>query len=72
MAKIKVGDTVMWRGGFGIQSPEPAKIVNMEMTHEPRSKYGWSVDEADWSEKDYIIVILDNDHWAYGEQISPI
>lgn len=68
---LRVGDTVMWRGNFGSAPAIPAKVTDMERSHRPRDKYGQSVDEADWADKDYIVVSLDNGHWAYGEQISP-
>lgn len=73
MAKIKVGDTVMWRGSFGMDPAQPAVIDNIEQMDQPRSKYGGeSVEEADWANKHYLLVTLTNGHWAYGEQISPM
>ena len=72
MAKIKVGDTVMWRGGFGREAPKPARIVAMDKTEMPREKYGQSVTEADWSEKNYLVVSLNTGNWAYGEQLEPM
>jgi len=69
--KIKVGDTVMWRGSFGCETPLPAKITGIEYCKEPRSKYGITVDESDWKDKEYLVVTLDNKHWAYGEQLDP-
>lgn len=69
---IKVGDTVMWRGCFGRDAAVPAKIEQMEMTEQPRTKYGVEVRAAFWDDKDYLLVTLDNGHWAYGEQLSPL
>lgn len=70
---VKIGDTVMWRGDFGRGKPEPVKVVGMELTETPRAKYGVSVDEALWSsvKTNRVIFTLDNNKWAYGEQISP-
>lgn len=71
-AVLKVGDTVMWRGGFGMDPPKPAKVLAIERTRQRRTKYGWNVDEIDWADKDYALVTLDTGNWAYGEQISPL
>ena len=70
MSYLKKGDQVWWRGGFGQQSKKLATVLNIEVTN--GEKYGDEVDEVLWSEvKDrYITVDLDNEHWAYGEQIS--
>ena len=72
MSMMKVGDTVMWRGCFGMDAPKPAKIESIEETQQRRSKYGDAVSEIAWSRKDYALVTLDNGHWAYGEQLSPV
>lgn len=32
MSKLKVGDQVMWRGGFGRDAPQVATIAGMEVT----------------------------------------
>ena len=72
MSMMKVGDTVMWRGCFGMDAPKPAKIESIEETQQRRSKYGDAVNEIAWSRKDYALVTLDNGHWAYGEQLSPV
>jgi len=73
MAKIKVGDTVLWRGGFGCDAPKPAKIVAMDKSEHAHDKNGgYSVAEADWNEVNYLTVTLDNNHWAYGTQLFPM
>lgn len=70
--KIKVGDTVMWRGGFGSCVPLPAIIDRMEVTTHPRCKYGKMVDEVaiELIEANRVLFTLDNGHWAYSEQIK--
>jgi hypothetical protein len=72
--RLKVGDKVMWRGAWGT---EPAKEVTVESMQQcPQgSKYGKDIKSANWtvvmgSRK--ILVDLDNGHWAYGNQLSPI
>lgn len=68
--KLKVGDTVKWRGDFGSASPKDATVESIEITN--GGKYGRVVDEVEWS-KVYgrnVVVNLTNDTWAYGDQIS--
>ena len=68
MAKLSVGDKVMWRGGFGNDAPKEATITSIELC-KVGEKYGMSVSSAEWSQKDRIVVDLDNGHWARGHQL---
>ena len=68
---LKVGDRVMCRGGFGSDAPKEAIVESIEICP-TGEKYGKQVYEVEWSKKDYIVVDLDNGHWARGHQISPI
>jgi len=72
MKIIKVGDTVSWRGSWGSHPPRAAKVIHIEKTEQPRQKYGESVDSIKVTEKSYAVFILDNGHWAYGDQIRRI
>ena len=72
MSTLKIGDKVWWRGGFG---GDPVKIATVESIEITRGgKYGDAVDEVPWSEvyDRNVTVDLDNDHWAYAEQIKRI
>lgn len=72
MKKLRVGDTVNWRGSWGRDPKKPAKVEGIEITN--GDKYGYEVSEVDWK-KVYgrnVTVDLDNGHWAYADQISPI
>ena len=71
MKTLKVGDEVMWRGGFGSDAPRKAKVVGIELCR-AGEKYGEPRESVDWSKKDRIVVDLDNGHWAKGHQIDPI
>ena len=67
---LKIGDKVWWRGGFGSEPPKIAVAQGIEITN--GDKYGFPVDNVSWS-KVYdrnVTVDLDNNHWAYAEQIS--
>jgi hypothetical protein len=72
MSKLKIGDTVNWRGCFGSDPKKKAKVEGIQITG--GGKYGDDVDEIDWSEMydRNAVVDLDNGHWAYAEQVSKI
>lgn len=69
---LKVGDTVLCRGGWGSEAPQPVTITHLELCVEPGDKYGVPVAELPWAEKDRAVMNLDNGHWAYGSQIDPL
>ena len=71
MEKLKIGDNVMWRGGFGSDAPKPAKVTGIEKCAEGK-KNGETIFSVPWDKVDSrkIVVDLDNGHWAYGTQIS--
>ena len=73
MSKLKVGDTVNWRGSFGYDISHKAIVDGIEINVKG-GKEGDPVDEVDWSEvtRENCVVSLDNGHWAYGNQIKPI
>ena len=71
MSKVlKIGDTVLWRGGFGSEPARLAVVEGIEITG--GYKYGDSVDEVPWSEvyDRNVTVDLDSEHWAYASQIK--
>jgi hypothetical protein len=72
MMIIKVGDRVNWRGGFGADTPKIATITGMDITEQPREKYGESVEEVDIDliRQNRVLFSLDNGHWAYSDQIE--
>ena len=72
MSKLKIGDEVIWRGSWGKDAPKRAKVEAIEITG--GGKYGTPVDEVEWSKvRDRNITVdLDNGHWAYASQISPV
>ena len=73
MSKLKIGDKVWWRGGFGSDPRKVATVTGIEITR--GYKYGDSVEEVDWAEVygRNVTVDIDTDedeaYWAYGEQI---
>lgn len=70
--KVKIGDTVKWRGGFGMDAPRSAVVAGLSITDYPREKYGEEVDEVDSSliDQNRVLFDLENGHWAYSDQIE--
>ena len=70
---LKIGDTVIWRDGWGQDPPQEAVVVCIEITERPREKDGHEVEEVHWTtvRENRVVVSLENGKWAYGEQISP-
>jgi hypothetical protein len=71
MSKLKIGDEVKWRPGFGHDAPQTAKVIGIELIAKGE-KYGQPIESVDWDIVHSVVVDLDNDHWAYGHQISKI
>lgn len=74
MAKkeIKIGSKVMYRGSFGMGSPEEVTIESIDKCKEERDKYGDAVESIAWDMKNYGCFTLSNGHWCYGEQIDEL
>jgi hypothetical protein len=69
---LRVGDTVLWRGGFGRDPAREAVVSSIELV-EPGSKYGESVKSAPWSRLRGRHAVIDfGRYWAYAEQIAPL
>lgn len=71
MSTLRVGDEVMWRGGFGSDAPCKAKVTGIEVCP-AGEKYGSPRESVEWSKIHSVVVDLDNGHWAMGHQISKI
>lgn len=70
MKRIKIGDKVLWRGGFDNQPTRPAIVVGIDLCSAPHVKYGKAVKSVSIEAKDKCVFTLDNNHWAYGDQIE--
>ena len=71
MSVLKVGDTVSWRGAWGRDLPKDAVVGSIEVNC--INKSGTNVEEVDWefvNDRSVIVDFSDNNHWAYGNQIS--
>ncbi len=72
MSKLRVGNTVLWRGNFGTAEPIEAKVKYIQKNFENGSKDGKQVSSIDWDKvtERNVIVDLDNGHWAWASQIT--
>lgn len=71
MNKIKIGDTVGYRGAFGGGHPARATVEGLTLTEYPRDKYGKTVSEVttDDVKANKVVFDLSDGHWAYASQI---
>lgn len=68
---LKIGDKIIWRGGWGTDDPQEAVVDNIEINVHPTTKDGEEVNKVEWDLVDEtVIVTLDNGHWAYGNQVE--
>ena len=71
---ISVGDTVVYRGNFGQGHEEIVKVINLELLEYPRDKHS-IIDQLTESvtytqiQENRVIFDLDNERWAYADQI---
>lgn len=73
---LRVGDTVMWRGGWGADPARPAVVTFIGRMRAALPEDADPVESVTWAElharpRAYI-VDLDCGRWAYGFQIDPI
>ena len=68
---IKVGDTIQYRGCFGMDDPKSAKVTAIDVSEFPRDKNGDSVTQVSYGivEQDRATFSLDDNHWCYGSQV---
>jgi len=72
MPMLKVGHNVHWRGAFGNDEPQIARVESIKVTN--GEKYDKPVNEIDWDDVEgrNVVVTLGNGFWAYGHQIYKI
>ena len=73
---IKIGDQIMVRGCFGMGEAQPATVVRMEVTKEPRQKNGAQVDNAsiEMVKSNRVLFAIqyegaETGNWCYSEQV---
>ena len=83
MSDLRVGDSVLWRGGWGSEMEKLAKVKAIQVNSSNGSKYGEDVQSVGWDTVVERKVIVDLDvasgiddvgqlsHWAWGNQIRP-
>lgn len=71
-AVLSVGDEVIWCGAWGSAPPLRARVEGLELVA-TGEKYGAERTCMPWDHvAAHAVVSLDNGHWAYGHQISPV
>ena len=68
--ELKIGDKIKYRPRFGRGIPVEAVVTAMEYC-EDGGKYGEPIDDY-CGDKDYLVINLDDGHWAYGYQIDRV
>lgn len=73
ISKLKVGDTVLWRGGWGRDVAKEAVVKAISINCNG-GKEGDLVPAIDWYlvHKEGFVVVDVNTNWAYGYQIDPL
>ena len=69
---LETNDKVLWRGAWGSEPAQVATVTTIE--RDCQGKYGVQVAAIPWDEVNTrsVVVGLDNNHWAYGNQLEPI
>jgi hypothetical protein len=69
---LRIGDTVLWRGGFGRDPAREAVVEGIELVA-VGEKYGTPTESAPWSRLTGRHAVIDfGNNWAYAEQIVPL
>ena len=69
---LKTGMAVMYRPCFGMDAPKRAVVLSMELCEDEHEKYGEPVDEVPADDVYRCCIVLDDEHWAYGYQVTEI
>lgn len=72
MKLISKGDQVWWRGSWGNDSWQQAKVVGIELVNKGQKENGIAIEHIPVEVKDHCVFDLDNGHWAYGYQIKEV
>lgn len=72
MLDLKLGDKVIWKGSWGRDEAKVATVTRIEIVKKGQKEDGVLVAQVPWGiVQDFVVVGLDNGHWAYGYQIKP-
>lgn len=68
--KFRVGDWVVVRGCFGADPPARVCVTGLELTAEPRCKYGEPVEEVSSADvRQNKVIFSYGNSWCYSEQV---
>jgi hypothetical protein len=73
MSNLRVGDSVLWRGGWGNDPEKSVRVKAIQVNESNGSKYGEDTQSVGWADvvERKVLVDLDNEHWAWADQIRP-
>ena len=71
MADLRVGDSVLWRGGWGNDPEKLVKITAIQINESNGSKYGDDVQSVAWGTVVERRVIVNLDVEAKGQELLP-
>jgi len=66
---LTVGDTVIWRGGFGKNEPQKVKVIKIGIGSMHNNKLVSSIPLKDLK---HTVVYFDNGSWDYGDMIKKV
>jgi hypothetical protein len=72
MESLKKGDKVYWSGAWNTEPYEIVTVNQIEEVLHEGEKWGFVVEEMEWSKMKNCVVLLNNGKWAYGYQIKPL
>lgn len=67
---IRIGDTIRYKGCFGMDAPRYATVTGLTLTEYPRDKYGDEVTQVTRNQvrENRVCFSLGNS-WCYSEQV---
>lgn len=73
LGTLKIGDKVIWRGGWGADPAVEVTISEIEICA-IGAKNGRSVKSVAWNtvNRQVVVGFKENSHWAYGDQLDKI
>lgn len=69
---LRVGDAVMWRGGWGADAPARVTVDRITVGGKNSDAEASSVPWAMCVDRWVVVTFRENEHWAYGNQVQPV
>ncbi len=71
---LKRNDEVLWAASWGTEPQKKATVTEITLLDYKGAKDdGVEVEQINWElVPEWVVVTLDNGHWAYGYQLEPL